>query len=125
MEAINALKSPRCIITTKEDRFTRILVERAGLVVPPERIYALESFEKGGKRSVLRALATEFPQAKLHFFEDRYITLDNIRDMEEVALFLADWGYNTEREREQAKADRRISVLSPAEFRALLAVGGA
>ena len=121
VEAINAMNSPRCIITTKEDRFTRILVERAGLDVPPERIYALESFEKGGKRSVLDALAAEFPEANLHFFEDRYVTLDKIRDMKEVALFLVDWGYNTERERQEARGDRQISVLNPAEFTALLA----
>ena len=41
----------------------------------------MESFEGGGKRSVLEALAAEFPDARLHFFEDRFSTLDRIRDL--------------------------------------------
>ena len=77
-----SLDALRCIITTKEDRFTRALVTRADLRVEPDRIYALEAFEGDGKRSVLEALAKEFPEARLHFFEDRYATLEKMRDLE-------------------------------------------
>ena len=124
VEAINAMSAPRCIITTKEDRFTRVLVERAGLQVDSERIYALESFEKGGKRSVLASLAEEFPHAQLHFFEDRFVTLDKIRDMEALKLYLVDWGYNTEKERARAADDTQIKVLNPNTFEALLSASG-
>ena len=121
VDAINGLSAPRCVITTKEDRFTRVLVERAGLEVEADRIYALEAFEGRGKRSVLEALSTEFPQARLHFFEDRYVTLDRIRDLDRTDLYLVDWGYNTPAERQQAAADTRIRVLGRADFEAVLA----
>ena len=121
VEAVNAMSALRCVITTKEDRFTRLLVERAGLDVPPERIYALEAFEGAGKRSVLESLAEEFPEAKLHFFEDRYSTLDRIRDLGRTDLYLVDWGYNTPAERERAGADSRIEVLDRVGFETVLA----
>lgn len=121
VEAINALDAPRCIITTKEERFTRPLVEHAGLRIEPGRVYALEAFEGAGKRSVLEALAREQPGARLHFFEDRYPTLDRLRDLPDARLYLADWGYNTPEERARARADARIEVLDIDGFRAALA----
>lgn len=125
VEAINALDAPRCIITTKEERFTRALVERAGLRIEPERVYALEAFEGAGKRSVLEALARERPGAPLNFFEDRYPTLDRLRDLPDARLYLVDWGYNTPEERARARADARIEVLDVDGFRATLAAAAA
>ena len=89
--------------------------------VDAERIYPLEAFEKAGKRSVLKALADEFPDAQLHFFEDRFVTLDKIRDMTDLNLYLVDWGYNTEKERRRAHEDPQIEVLERQSFEALLA----
>lgn len=120
VDAINALQAPRCIITTKEDRFTRVLVQRAGLDVPADRIYALEAFEGGGKRSVLEGLARTHPGTRLHFFEDRFHTLDRLRDLPDLAMYLVDWGYNTAAERELARADQRIALLDIAGFTATL-----
>lgn len=119
--AINALDAPRCIITTKEERFTRVLVARAGLRVPVDRIYALESFEGGGKDSVLVRLSRERPGARVHFFEDRYETLDRTRGVPGARLYLVDWGYNTAAERARASADPDIQVLDLDGFKALLA----
>lgn len=120
VEAINALDAPRCIITTKEDRFTRVLVEHAGLKVPADRIYALEAFEGRGKRSVIEGLSREHPGARIHFFEDRFPTLDRMRDLPDTLLYLVDWGYNTAAEREQARIDSRITVLDRKGFEATL-----
>ena len=120
VEAINALQAPRCIITTKEDRFTRKLVERAGLRVDPERIYALESFEGGGKRSVLRRLREEFPNATLHFFEDRVKTLLGLKNDDLARLYLVDWGYNTARDRALVEDEPNIALIDMAGFRGVL-----
>lgn len=116
VDLINALDEPLCIITTKEDRFTRKLVARFGMRVDPERIYALESFEGGGKRSVLEKLAVEFPDHTLHFFEDRLATLETLRNTSLARLYLVDWGYNTASERACAQAAGGIEVLTREDF---------
>lgn len=120
VEAINALPAPRCIITTKEERFARALIERAGLEVEPERIYGLEAFENRGKRSVLEALAAEFPGATLHFFEDRLATLERMVDLPRTALYLVDWGYNTAAERARAADAPQVTVLDRTNFERVL-----
>lgn len=120
VEAINGLTAPRCIITTKEDRFTRKLVARAGLQVEPNRIYALEAFESGGKRSVLATLGKEFPDMTLHFFEDRLKTLMGIKNEALARLYLVDWGYNTPAERALATQVPEISLIDMAGFESVL-----
>ena len=39
-------------------------------------------------------------------------------DLDDVALYLAEWGYNTEAARAFARADTRIRLLTLDEFRA-------
>lgn len=123
VDAINGLRAPRCIITTKEDRFTRLLVERAGLRVDANRIYALESFENRGKRGVLQDLAVEFPRSQLHFFEDRYPSLAKLHDLERTSLYLVDWGYNTPAERDLSRSDPGVELLDATGFAATLRAG--
>lgn len=120
VEAINAMPAPRCIITTKEDRFTRVLVKRAGLQVDADRIYALESFEHGGKLSVLQKLASDFPDHKLHFFEDRLATLLGLTATSIAQLYLVDWGYNLPPERAQGDAHDSIELINMQRFDDLL-----
>lgn len=120
VEIINTLQSPRCIITTKEDRFTRMLVERFGMDVDADRIYALESFEGGGKRSVLEKLALEFPDHQLHFFEDRLATLNKLLGSNIAKLYLVDWGYNTAPERAAAQAIEEVEVIDRKRFDAII-----
>ena len=120
VNVINAQNEPLCIITTKEDRFTRKLVARFGIRVDAERIYALESFEGGGKRSVLEKLAREFPHRTLHFFEDRLATLQSLGDTALARLYLVDWGYNTASERAHAAAIDGIEVLDMAHFLSII-----
>ncbi|MGK0168740.1 MAG: hypothetical protein ACI9W2_000458 [Gammaproteobacteria bacterium] len=51
-------------------------------------IYALESCEGAGKRSVLATLAGEFPGHRLHCFEDRLATLQTLHDTSLAVLYL-------------------------------------
>ena len=123
VELVNALDELVCIITTKEDRFTRKLVARFGMRVDAERIYALESFEGGGKRSVLERLAVECPDRQLHFFEDRLATLEPLCGSPLARLYLVDWGYNTSSERARAAAMDGIEVLNMERFAAIIDAG--
>jgi hypothetical protein len=52
---------------------------------------------------------------RLWFVEDRLETLRHVTthpDLDDVALFLADWGYNTPATREAVRRDHRIHLLS-------------
>ena len=119
VETINACNTPRCVITTKQERFAKRLATMAGLDVPPERIYGLESLG-GSKRNVLVALQEEFPGHIIHFFEDRYPTQLRLTDLKGVRLYLVDWGYNTHREREAAAEHPDITLLDKAGFAATI-----
>ena len=55
------------------------------------------------------------------FLEDRFPTLDRLRDLERTRLYLVDWGYSTPAERERARHDADIEVLDGAGFASLLA----
>ncbi len=51
--------------------------------------------------------------------EDRLKTLELVKqqsDLKDVQLFLADWGYNTQPEREAGQNDSRIRVISLSDF---------
>ncbi|MFM6157521.1 MAG: HAD family hydrolase, partial [Sphaerospermopsis kisseleviana] len=55
----------------------------------------------------------------LWFMEDRLKTLQLVQqqsDLDHVKLFLADWGYNTQAEREAGKNDPRIKLISLSHF---------
>jgi phosphoglycolate phosphatase-like HAD superfamily hydrolase len=102
------------IITTKEGRFVRELFAQHGVDVPADRIYGKES--RRPKADVLRALKSD--GASLWFVEDRFKTLEGItmqRDLDDVRLFLAGWGYNFPEERESARRGPRITLLSLAD----------
>ncbi|KAG6515657.1 hypothetical protein ZIOFF_026086 [Zingiber officinale] len=95
-----------------------LLRELAGITIPAERIYGLGS---GPKVKVLQQLQA-MPQHEglsLHFVEDRVATLKNV--IKEPALdgwnlYLGRWGYNTEREREEAESIPRIQLLDLSDF---------
>ena len=56
---------------------------------------------------------------KIWFVEDRIKTLQKVKeqeDLEDVELFLCDWGYNTSTEREKAQKDMRINLISLNQF---------
>lgn len=107
------------IVTTKEGRFVKQLLQRQGIQLSEDRIIGKEC--KRPKHQTLRQLIQEFSgeAATLWFVEDRLKTLQSVQqhpDLNEVKLYLADWGYNTIAQREAIANDPRIQLLSLAEF---------
>jgi phosphoglycolate phosphatase-like HAD superfamily hydrolase len=107
------------IVTTKEGRFVQQLLQQEGVNLPPEAIFGKEV--KRPKYEILRELIKSAGDklVSLWFVEDRLKTLQLVQqqaDLEDVKLFLADWGYNTQTEREAAQNDPRIQLLSLSQF---------
>lgn len=107
------------VVTTKEGRFVKQLLQQQGIHLSEERIIGKEC--KRPKHETLRQLIAAFPgeAATLWFVEDRLKTLQSVQqqpDLEAVRLYLADWGYNTAAQRESIRNDSRIRLLSLAEF---------
>ncbi|MEH1942341.1 MAG: HAD family hydrolase [Nostoc sp.] len=107
------------IVTTKEGRFVQQLLQQEGVNFPTTSIIGKEV--KRPKYEILRGLiqAADKNLVSLWFVEDRLKTLHLVQqqaDLEDVKLFLADWGYNTQAEREAAQNDPRIQLLSLSQF---------
>ncbi|XP_057435668.1 uncharacterized protein LOC130728270 [Lotus japonicus] len=118
-DALRFASSRVYIVTTKQGRFADALLrELAGVTLPPERIYGLGT---GPKVEVLKKLQKmpEHQGLTLHFVEDRLATLKNVIKEPELDgwnLYLVDWGFNTQKEREEAAANPRIQVLGLSDF---------
>ncbi|XP_076948678.1 uncharacterized protein LOC143621030 [Bidens hawaiensis] len=118
-DALRFASSQLYIVTTKQGRFADALLrELAGVAIPPERMFALGS---GPKVEVLKILQKQ-PENQglaLHFVEDRLATLKNVIKEPELNgwnLYLVDWGFNTQKEREEAATYSRIQVLQLSDF---------
>ncbi|OEL27503.1 hypothetical protein BAE44_0011478 [Dichanthelium oligosanthes] len=99
-----------------------LLKELAGIDFPSERIYGLGT---GPKVKVLQQLQ-QMPQHQgltLHFIEDRLATLKNVIKepaLDKWNLYLVTWGYNTQKEREEAQGISRIQLVDLPDFSASL-----
>src|SRR3989442_1598787 len=106
------------IVTTKEGRFARKLLVRQGLDLGVEDVYGKEAGRP--KPVILRELVEpRSPARSLWFVEDRLKTLEAVKGtpgLDDVGLFLAGWGYNTPRDREAARGDSRVVLLSLERF---------
>jgi phosphoglycolate phosphatase-like HAD superfamily hydrolase len=107
------------IVTTKEGRFVKQLLQQEGVNLPDTAIFGKEV--KRPKYETLRELIAkaETKPVRLWFVEDRLKTLELVKqqsDLENVQLFLADWGYNAQPEREAGKNDDRIRLISLDQF---------
>lgn len=118
-DALKFSSSEVYIVTTKQGRFTEALLkELAGIEFPSERIYGLGT---GPKVKVLQQLQ-QMPQHQgltLHFVEDRLATLKNVIKepaLDQWNLYLVNWGYNTQKEREEAEGISRIQVIDLPDF---------
>ncbi|NES97612.1 MAG: HAD family hydrolase [Desertifilum sp. SIO1I2] len=103
------------IITTKEERFVRTLLQQQDINLPQQQIYGKSTYRP--KHEILRDLSTT--GEKLWFVEDRLKTLQSVQkqaDLWDVVLFLADWGYNTQTERDSVGDSPRIHLLSLEQF---------
>jgi phosphoglycolate phosphatase-like HAD superfamily hydrolase len=100
------------IVTTKQERFVERILSGYGIGIAPERIFGLD--RNLGKQAVLTQLDERHPDEQIIFIEDRLPTLLAVKAnsaLQGIHLQLADWGYNTDKERNQAKV-RKITVIS-------------
>lgn len=106
------------IVTTKEGRFVRQLLQEQSVEIPEERIIGKEY--KRPKYEILRELIVAGGSAiNIWFVEDRLKALQLVQqqpDLTSVRLFLADWGYNTQQIRDSIRDDNRIKLLSLSQF---------
>lgn len=107
------------IVTTKEGRFVSQLLQQQGIEISSKWIIGKES--KRPKHQILRELIAAQAETPLMlwFVEDRLKTLQLVQqqsDLTTVKLYLADWGYNTAFEREAARLDPNIKLISLAQF---------
>ncbi len=107
------------IISTKEGRFIQQLLAREGLDLPREDIMGKEV--KQPKYESLQQLLQGQRNAPptIWFVEDRLKALQSVRrqpDLDSVQLFLADWGYNTETDRQAARSDQHIRCIALEQF---------
>ena len=107
------------VISTKEGRFIQTLLAQQDISLAPEQIIGKE-IKQAKYRTLSQILQRHAcPPEKLWFVEDRLPTLQAItqrQDLDGLELFLADWGYNTAQEREQAQQDKRCHLLSLAQW---------
>jgi phosphoglycolate phosphatase-like HAD superfamily hydrolase len=107
------------IITTKEARFVQKLLKLAGVDMAASKIFGKDV--KRPKYEILRSLKANSPRklVSIWFVEDRLKTLELVQkqsDLGDVKLFLADWGYNTQSERENAQNNPSIELISLIQF---------
>lgn len=107
------------IVTTKEGRFVKQLLQQQGIELTRDKIIGKES--QRPKYQTLRLLRDEASgnNSGIWFVEDRLKALQQVQQQSDLALvnlFLADWGYNIERDRHIAKSDRRLQLLSRSQF---------
>jgi phosphoglycolate phosphatase-like HAD superfamily hydrolase len=108
------------IITTKEGIFTKKLLDQQGIILPQEAIIGKE--KQCPKYETLRQIIKEnnVKPSEIFFIEDRLPALELVQqqsDLKEISLFLASWGYNTERTRNSIKSNSAIKLLSLSQFR--------
>ncbi|WP_013320481.1 HAD family hydrolase [Gloeothece verrucosa] len=107
------------IITTKEGRFVKQLLEQQGINLSENAIFGKEV--KRPKYETLRyilEIKSEIPK-NIWFVEDLLKPLQLVQkaaDLEGISLYLAAWGYNTEAIRDSLAHEPKIKLLSLEEF---------
>lgn len=108
------------IITTKQERFVSAILEANAIVLPKAQIYGLE--KRRSKSDILSELANDH-RGEICFVEDRLPTLLQIINkphLNNVDLWLADWGYNTQKDQQSAERSSRIQTLKLHNLQRLL-----
>ena len=117
-EKLRTLDVNNCtIITTKQERFVSQILAANKIEFPAEQIYGLD--RKMSKQDVLNDLQTQYEGRELLFVEDRLPTLFNILAdprLKQVKSLFADWGYNTQKDKEYAKNTAGIRTITLDDF---------
>ena len=109
------------IITTKQERFVSQILTANNISFPPEQIFGLD--RNLSKQQILADLLIKHPSQTILFVEDRLPTLVNVIDdrrLQTIALFFADWGYNTVDDKRQAKELPTVTTIDLNKMQALL-----
>lgn len=115
-----AIASPikTVIITTKEGRFVKQLLQQQGVDLGATEIFGKEC--QRPKHQIIRELISQATgKPVVWFVEDRVKTLRSVQqqpDLTQVKLYLADWGYNTEGDRTLARETPGIHLISLSQF---------
>lgn len=107
------------IVTTKEGRFVRQILDNNGVEFPGHCILGKEI--KRPKHETLRELLTidSIAPQNLWFVEDFLKPLQQVQqqtDLQGVQLYLATWGYNTQKTRDYLQDNPSIKLLSLERF---------
>ena len=101
-----SINSDHCfIVTTKQERFVEQILSANKIPFPREQIFGLD--RKLSKQQVLRQLQDKYPNHPFVFLEDRLPTLISVMndpDLTNIQLVLANWGYNSTKDKQQAVA---------------------
>jgi len=102
------------IVTTKQKRFVeRLLEKRLFFKFDSNKIF--DTSRGTPKAEILKMLQSKHPNASRYvFIEDKLSTLEKVKkesSLNDWKLYLAKWGYNTEKEQVKAEVDERIETL--------------
>ncbi|MCK5813356.1 MAG: HAD family hydrolase [Cocleimonas sp.] len=92
------------IITTKQKRFVKQILKANKISIDDACIYAMEA--QMSKQETLIKLLEHHPNQTIIFIEDRLPTLLNMSNntqLKTIKRQLADWGYNTQNDKEKAQ----------------------
>nr|CAA6802306.1 MAG: Unknown protein [uncultured Thiotrichaceae bacterium] len=104
------------LITTKQERFAKRILENNQVDIPAQRIYGLD--RQLNKQQVLERLIEVHPDDEIIFVEDRLPTLTAMEAnpaLHKVRRQLVDWGYNTAESRASVNGSG-IELISPEQF---------
>ena len=108
------------ILTTKQERFARLLLAGQGIQFPETKIWGLE--KKIAKEDLLEEFIRD-GAGDIYFVEDRLETLLRVAARPQLAgirLYYALWGYGTEMEQQQARQHPAIICLDLTPFKQML-----
>jgi len=108
------------IITTKQERFVSAILEANTITLPKAQIFGLE--RRRSKSDILSEFIREYA-GEICFVEDRLPTLLQIINeprLDNVDLWLADWGYNTQKDQQISAQSTRIQTLALQNLQRLL-----
>jgi len=126
IESVKAFGNKVYVATTKEKKFCLKLLRANGIheeIVPDECVYGLKDQSDGKKISkvdVIKSIKSQYPNSELCFIEDFIQTLEEtsivMLGAGKISLYLVDYGYNTEADRNKAKIHPFIELINKEEF---------
>ncbi|HEC74913.1 MAG TPA: HAD family hydrolase [Methylophaga aminisulfidivorans] len=119
-EKLTSITDQLVIITTKQERFVDHILKAQNIELPMERIYGLD--RNMSKPQILNDIVAEKIAESIIFVEDRLPTLINVITddrLDDIKLYLADWGYNTAADKSNTDDIERITLLGLTEMKLL------